>query len=910
MTPYQAHVISNTHWDREWRYPFQTYRMDLVEAMDRLLELLEHRPDYRAFLLDSQTVILEDYLEIRPEKLDQVRKHAAAGRIEAGPWYTLPDEWGCPGEALVRNLLMGHRTAKEYGPVFKVGYTPFSNGQISQMPQIYREFGLDSIFFYRGISRADAKSEYQWEGPDGSWIYGFRFGIYARYNYYYLVYRPGLLDRQLADREYSWNPAELPYHVASEQSQDRQYGWMNLELKVRPENLKEALGQCLKHTAQDATTSQLLYMMGHDHSFPDEMEVQLIKALQEAADPGEQEVIHGSLVDYMEKFRAEEKNLEVLRGEMRHVLKDGLWTTLMANILSCRLYLKQRNAAVNAQLLLQTEPLAACAWMTGSDYPRRYLELAWKDILKNQAHDAIGGCSVDSVHTEMLTRWNSVEQICDGISRRAMTELVRRIDGRSVGGTDLQLTVFNTLPFYRDELAESIIDLPNAKAGEAYSLETTDGKPVAFQELSREEYTATVESGIELSMTLPLQRCRVAVELRDLPGMGHDVVVVRREKKPPVGETDLKITETFIENEFLKIEITQDNSITLTDKRTGLVMRNLGVLEDTAEFGDPWNRVQPEGDRSLLSTGVPGRVTLLENGPLRATLRVEYEFPVPAGKAGDVRSDDLVTLPVTMDVSLVAGAETAEVKLALDNRAKDHRLRVLLPSGIADATHSTADGQFDVLKREIALPDSTRWREQPFATHPMWNWVDVSDGQNGFGVISDGLIEYEVVDNPERTIAITLLRAFGKFVYERPTPDAQCPGEHTYRFVLCPHEGDWRRAGFMRRAMRLMSPVQAVLSAPTVGERSTRRSFLAIDPEEVVFSGIKESEDGEMAVLRFWNSSVESQDVTISLDTPVREAWLLTMEEKIVEKLTLGGDGWNIRLAAGAKKIVTLGLRF
>lgn len=133
MPKHTAHVISNTHWDREWRYPFQTYRLDLVRLMDKLLDVLEKREDYVSFLLDSQTVILEDYLEIRPEKRDAIRRQAEAGRIKIGPWYTLPDEWGCPGEAIVRNLVLGHRTAREYGPVMKVGYTPFSNGQISQI---------------------------------------------------------------------------------------------------------------------------------------------------------------------------------------------------------------------------------------------------------------------------------------------------------------------------------------------------------------------------------------------------------------------------------------------------------------------------------------------------------------------------------------------------------------------------------------------------------------------------------------------------------------------------------------------------------------------------------------------------------------------------------------------------------
>ena len=217
-TKYSCHVISNTHWDREWRYPFQSYRMDLVVMMDRLLDILEQQPGYRAFFLDSQTSLLEDYLEIRPENRRRIKAQVQADRLQIGPWYTLPDMWGCPGEALVRNLLMGHKVASRFGRVTKVGYTPFSNGQISQVPQLYRGFGLDSIMFYRGIGKHLAKSEFVWEGPDSSRVFGFRFGDYARYNYYYLLYRPGLLGRTIRDRDYNWDPDEVPYRVANEQS--------------------------------------------------------------------------------------------------------------------------------------------------------------------------------------------------------------------------------------------------------------------------------------------------------------------------------------------------------------------------------------------------------------------------------------------------------------------------------------------------------------------------------------------------------------------------------------------------------------------------------------------------------------------------------------------------------------------
>ncbi|MBX7247122.1 MAG: hypothetical protein K1X53_16615 [Candidatus Sumerlaeaceae bacterium] len=903
--PIVGHIISNTHWDREWRYPFQAYRMDLVDMMDRLLDILETNTDYRAFFLDSQTVILEDYLEIRPENEERVKRQVAADRLQIGPWYTLPDEWGCPGESLVRNLLMGHRVGKKYGPITKVGYTPFSNGQISQLPQLYRGFGLDSCFFYRGIHKEVAKSEFLWEGADGSRIFGFRFADYARYNYYYLTYRPGLLGRFTTDRDYIWNPEEVPYRVASEQTQDRQYGWIDQKLRVWEGNVSRSAEDARRFTAPDATTSHLLYMMGHDHSFAATEETDLIKSLQDGEEAGGDKIIHSSLTDYMEAFRREARDLEVVKGEMRHTLKVGLWTTLMATILSCRLYLKQRNARLCAALTLEAEPLAAVAWITGSSYPTKFLEVAWKKVLVNHAHDAIGGCSVDKVHVEMMARWSEVETIIEEITRRSMRDLAARIDGSWIDTKDLQLTVFYTTPYTRSGVVDVVLDLPGAEQTETFSIETKDGSPVPVQELSREPYSATIEGGYELTMPFPVQRVRARILVENLPAMGYESFAVRRGKAfTQIGS--IVTGERTLENEHLAVEINTDGTIRLTDKASGRVMDHLCYFEDTAEFGDPWNRVVPANEVAVTSLGGSATVSVEYNGPVEGALRIGISLTVPAAKAdGDTRSAETVVLPISLVVSLKARARALQVRVEINNKAKDHRLRFMMPSGVSKATHSFAEGQFDVLKRPITLPDSEGWKEKPYPTHPMWNFVDVSDGRDGFGVINDGLIEYEIVDDDSRTVAVTLLRAFGKFIYSRPTPGSQCQGEHYYKFAIYPHTGWWHDSTILEETRNHVVAIPALESAPTRGHLPSRREFLSLSPG-AVFSGIKQSEDGNSVVARFWNPLDAKLDARLSLGWTVTKAEALSLEE--IPSETLRVTEAVITLSVDPKKIVTVGL--
>src|SRR5512135_2089327 len=162
-------VVSHTHWDREWYRTFQAFRARLVDMIDRVLELIAGDPGFR-FLLDGQTIVLEDYLEIRPERRGALVDACRAGRIAIGPWYVQPDSLLPSGEAHIRNLLEGRRVGSTIGPVSRVAYTPDSFGHPAQFPQLFRGFGLEPFVYWRGNgSEIDTlPAEYLWEAPDGS----------------------------------------------------------------------------------------------------------------------------------------------------------------------------------------------------------------------------------------------------------------------------------------------------------------------------------------------------------------------------------------------------------------------------------------------------------------------------------------------------------------------------------------------------------------------------------------------------------------------------------------------------------------------------------------------------------------------------------------------------------------------
>ena len=182
-------IVPETHWDREWYIPFQEFRARLVIMMDKLLEILRSNPDYKNFTFDGQCIPLEDYLEVRPEMEEEIRKYVKQGRLSIGPMYVLPDEFLVSGESIIRNLLIGHQISRRFGRVMKAGYIPDPFGHIAQIPQIIHGFEIPAILFWRGFGNEfeenNLNMEFIWNAP----------GMAASLLTIHLVFGYGSLER-------------------------------------------------------------------------------------------------------------------------------------------------------------------------------------------------------------------------------------------------------------------------------------------------------------------------------------------------------------------------------------------------------------------------------------------------------------------------------------------------------------------------------------------------------------------------------------------------------------------------------------------------------------------------------------------------------------------------------------------
>lgn len=844
-----VHVISHTHWDREWYMPFELHRRRLVTLLDELLELLDADAEFRHFHLDGQTIPVQDYLEIRPHRRERVRTAAQAGRLSMGPWYVLQDEFLVSGEANVRNLLYGLKAAQEFAEPLRVGYLADAFGHISQMPQILRGFGIDNAVFGRGVNRWNPeappeappgergyKSEFWWEAPDGS--------------------------RVLAVFLANWysNGMEMPTDPAACRE------W-----------LEARLADCRRY----ATTPHLLLMNGCDHT-PAQKNITTALRVARRLFP-ELEFRHGRLDDYIRAVQAAVGDLDTVRGELRSRFTDG-WGTL-TNVLSSRLNLKQSNWRCQRELEKWAEPFGAFDWLLGGSYDHDLMDYSWRMLLQNHPHDSICGCSCDEVHSEMDLRFLKSGLVANQLAQEAMTNLAARVDTSAAPPGARAVVVFNPLPFPRTELVLCSVDFPpDSTITNAEGFDGA-GQPMAGQ--------LEHDHGVVWDYRLPPDRFREGYTCRricltvpvSLPPLGYATCFVRPSSRPSFSLP----AENVMRNECLAVTLQEDGSLGVTDLKTGVRFTGLNQIQYSRDAGDEYNYRIPTED-------------VVWNLQLRLDDQVVTPLYDQWTLVGSVT--DGGTVEVRSTVALTRHGRRIDIRTEITNQTTNHRLRALFPTD-TDTDFATADGQFDLVRRPIH--PWSGWRN-PSNCQPQQAFVDVSDEQKGLTVANMGLPEYEVLRDGRNTIALTLLRAVGEIGDwgEFPTPDAQCPGDLLVEYAVIPHGGKADAECARREAYSFTAPPLGIAAEIHPGPLPPTGSFLDLEPATLVLSAVKKCETRDSLIIRFYNPEEKSCAAKLTSFWSFVEAYRTNLNEERQAPLSLSSQVLDIPVEA--KEIVTVEL--
>jgi len=899
------HVVSHTHWDREWYLTYEQFRMRLVGLIDRLLDLLDEEPAYKHFHLDGQTIVLEDYLEIRPEQESRLRRAIESGRILIGPWYVMPDEFLVSGESLVRNLARGYRISRQFGTPMPVGYLPDLFGHVAQMPQIWRQFGLDNTILWRGFG--GTRAEYWWQAPDGSRV--------------------------------------LMLHLPPE-------GYCNATRVVfDPEAMMTRAATAVDYERARTAVGEALLMNGVDHVEPQVGIPDLISKL--SAIPG-QTARHSTLPAYVDAVRravdAAQPALETIAGELRG---GEDYANLLPGVLSARVYLKQQNARVQTLLESYAEPLAVWACLLGARYPAGELRHAWKTLMQNHPHDSICGCSVDAVHEENMTRFARAHQVADAVVETALGVIADSVAAAPAGS--LRVLALNPDAVEQARIVEGFIDLPIASAepwrtvdeqaldrpvtfwpADAHVTKVTavGGDAAPFQILGEERIIVHEMSRFDTPWALDARRVHVAWWAARLPSCGYAAFDVSVGSGSLAGHGfqalpgPLAITDRSAENDSLRLTVNADGTLDIVAKETGTTYRGVGFLEDTGDVGDEYNYCPPASDRRLTSRDARAvGISRVHGGPLRATFRIDLELSLPVSASGDRcrRDDETRAMPISIDATLDAGSARVTFAVAVENTVRDHRLRLLFPTGATRVDTARADTAFDIVARQAhrAIPAAIK-NEAPVSSAPMISVVDAGDAHTGATVIGKGLMEYEIVelttavdaDDTEAVegaqIALTLIRAVGELsrndLATRPsghagppvaTPGAQCQGRQRFEVVFEPRGTAPTPSALMRTARDVTVPPRIVAARQPGGAAPTVRSFLRIDRRsgDVVLSALKTADDRDSMIVRLYNPDNCNADVRLSPDVGLAEAYLVDFLEQRGQPLRIENGGVDVRLA-------------
>jgi alpha-mannosidase len=831
--------------------------------------------------------------------------------------------------------------------VAKVGWLPDTFGHVAQLPQILKNFGIETFVFTRGLGQHLAASglEFWWEALNGDRVLAFH------------------------QAEGYWNASNLGYPCF----------WGDTSCREpNPELALQQIQELISKLGKQASTPTIGIWNGADHmpcqvNLPD-----LIRYLNKNL--VDCRVRQGSVDDYARAVRTARAQLETVRGELRGSRFQGI----LHGTLSSRIYLKQANHRTQRLLERKAEPLATLAWILGERYPEVQLREAWRLLLQNHAHDSIGGCSIDQVHREMVTRFDQAEQIADWIAESSLKNIALQIDTGWCPEEDMPVLVFNPLGRPRREVVELRVRLPRREP--AYQVTDHQGQVAPATVLAQQAHKYpwlclsasaselmerllfwraclndidrldivcfdwhSSERGVELQLLLgdtPLGSDRAVERLQaacaswpadtevnitasyhgvrlaflaDVPPCGYAVYAVRGVTSTPDAEHRVNGGADWLENEYLHVEVDAEGTLTLTDRTTGRSISGAHHFEDCADIGDTYDFCPlPSSDQALTLVDSSCRIQVPPGGAL-AALRVQNIYRMPKSLTADglSRSAEEVELRATSTLRLCVGSPTLEIQTTIDNQAKDHRLRVLFPTGLAADT-VYADGHFAVVSRPAFPVEANDWAQPPSGLSPHHTWFGAGDGWQGVAILSEGLPEHEALPGDDGlTLALTLLRAVGQLSRSglatrpgqagpsRPTPEAQCLGTHRFRYGIILHAGDPWLGGLAHLAASFDSPLVARAIPRVQGRLPPTFSFVSLEGKNLVLTALKRSEAGDKAVVRFYNAGESATSPTVRFGLQVEGVHKASAEEIEAEVLdSLGPQRYCVQIRPG--EIVSL----
>jgi len=816
----------NSHIDMAWLWPW-TETVEVVRNTFRsALDLMREYPDFKFTMSSARTYSWME--EKYPDLFKEIQARVKQGRWEiVGGMWVEPDLNMPGGESLVRQILVGKRYfQKKFGVDVKIGWNPDSFGYTWQLPQIYKKSGIDT-FVTQKLMWAHEFTVFPyklfwWEAPDGSRLL----------TYFPHDYAMGIDPVQLGKDASVWVPAIYGTKTPAKSEMMHLYGVGDH-------------GGGPTRTMLDTATR----WMRPDVVFPN---LQLSTATDFFAD------LQPKLADM---------NVPVWRDELYFEYHRGVFTTQAET---------KRRIRKTEELLLNAEKFSAIATLFGRKYPSEEFDRGWKDLLFDDFHDIFPGSGIAVNYLDARRNLEDVQRVGQGILDGALEEIASNIN---LKGNGVPVVVFNSLSWARDEVIETEVRLPEA----AGSVEVVDaaGKPVASQLLSAERGTRLVRLLLKASV----------------PAFGYSTYYVRPAAKAAPVAAMVKASTNTLENEFVRLNLDSKTGCmnSLFDKRTNSetlapaetdaggpkdsVCGNLlQAFRDKPKQWDAWN-IDEDFEKEHWDLDKADEVALVENGPLRAILRVKNHFQNSA---------------FVRDITVTAGSPRVDVNMTADWHEKHILLKVAMPL----AAHNNM-ATFEIPYGSIERPTARNTRaEQGKFEVPALHWADISDAHHGLSLLNDCKYGYDAKGN---VLRLSLLRS-----PEWPDPHAD-EGRHEFTYSLYAHGGNWKDALTVRRGYELNYPLLLLQAVKHSGNLPEHHSFLELKAENVVLTAAKKAEEDGAIIFRFYEWAGKEGDIVVRPDFGVTSAEETDLMERPAKTLTMESGGVKVATKPFEIKTVRLG---
>ncbi|MFR2654323.1 MAG: mannosylglycerate hydrolase [Anaerostipes hadrus] len=844
----KIHVIPHSHWDREWYFTTSRSKVYLMKDLGDVLNTLENDPEFKYFMVDAQGSLLDDYIKWRPQDKERISKLVNDGRLVIGPWYTQTDQLVISGESIVRNMYYGMKRCESFGKYMNVGYVPDSFGQSGNMPQIYRQFGIEDTLFWRGVSDDMVKhTDYNWRGDDGSVVFTTQipFGYYIGGN--------------------------IP-----EEPEENEEFWQK---------------ECLEKAGGRSATRHIYFPNGFDQAPVRTNLPQLVKERNEK-DP-ENEYVISCIEDYIKDVKSENPELEEVQGEL--VIAKHM--RIHKSIFSSRSDLKVMNTQIQNYVTNVMEPLLTISYNLGNEYPHEAVAEIWKLLFENAAHDSIGSCISDTANEDVYVRYKQARDIAVNL-----VELHSRLIATNVkNDADMTFTAINTLPQKRKDTVIVKTYVPGGK----FAIIDEKGNDVDYTIIKSRDLTDYV-----LSQTIMLDPSRkfyvpdqvlevtMAIKANDVPALGYVQYSIDTQKDSHKETADKKV----LENKYYTIEVEENGSLTIVDKANNVTYKNQGILVENGDDGDSFNYSPPRKDMEVFSNESKCTVKI-SGSDIYDQAEIHFDMVVPADLDERAEGKVSVTMLVDMTVALRKDSKVIDFNVKVDNKGLSHRLCVLFDSQIVSA-FNYADQQFGLIKRpnyyekemklymesmnnktekkagiqELAnwANDQSTWQEPPISIEPTQSYVSLTDGKTGIAVIPQGVREYEVLDDSK--IRLTLFRTYGfmgkeNLIY-RPgrasgeriieTPAAQLLKEMEFNFGFTSYAGDINDSDIDTLAKQYNTNLEVytyaeflngrlIFSQREIEGQNAKIHSLFETEGNLVVSAVKKAEEDDGYIIRLYN---------------------------------------------------------